>query len=450
MKSALSFVRRKSQFQENSDEFLVWNCLLDNISFKLDRRAENDSFIGFKEFIRVLKRMRAKGYSPIELTSFDTILLYYKKGNQQLALDYVEKSSGEKMGKIIWKGSLTGNPYSVLQSIDFFFLGLFLGLGCFISKKNRVNRALMLRDIYESDACVKLVSNLGGKKVFDFLPYEKDANLTSYLLRQLGVSVTFIPSVNPLRDHNFTMIADDIVLVTPYQEEEMNLLFTNTIRCNRILKWIPEAGYTYIERYMKTGLNSPSFELGFYSHGSWARNEENHLGSAESLKLEEWVLQNIAQLLDELPHLKVLLFLHPKEKKMNIESVLSYYRSVLGNRFEVASLDQRSVDQFEKVDVGLASYSSIVYERLFAGYKMIVGSYTNDGFPLKGSTLTNIYFTNYAEFRNLVLDALSADRELFFKKNNLSNYHFSSYTNLPKSSEEELAIPNRASREVNK
>jgi hypothetical protein len=155
-------------------------------------------------------------------------------------------------------------------------------------------------------------------------------------------------------------------------------------------------------------------------------------------------------LLDEQPQLKVLLFLHPKEKKMNVEDVLSYYRSILGNRFEVAPLNERSVDQFEKVDVGVASYSSIVYERLFTGHKMIVGSFVDDGFPLKGSTLESVYFRNYDQFRDLFSNAASINLKTFFKKNNLSAYHFSSYEVLGDLSRQELFTDNGYSREVNK
>lgn len=427
METALAFVRQRHRFKKESDEWLIWQCLLRNLSFKLDRRAENDAFIGFKEFLRVLKRMVAPSYEPVHLTDTDTFLLYYKKGNQDLALNYVERSTNEKIGKIIWKGSITGNPYSFKETLGFFVFGISISLRCVFYKVERSNRALVIRDAYETDMCVSLISTLRGKKIYDFLPYEKDANLTSYLLRKKGIKVIFIPSVNPLRDHNHVMIADEIVLVTPYQQEERNLLYKSTIRCNKILKWIPEAGYTYINKYIKLESNSPQYHLGFYSHGSWARNQENHLGSAESLKLEEWVLQNISQLLDEQPQLKVLLFLHPKEKKMNVEDVLSYYRSVLGDRFEVAPLNERSVDQFEKVDIGVASYSSIVYERLFTGHKMIVGSFIDDGFPLKGSTLESVYFRSYNQFKDLVLDASSMNRKSFFEKNNLNAYHFSSY-----------------------
>jgi len=449
METALAFVRQRHRFKKESDEWLIWQCLVKNLSFKLNRRAENDAFIGFKEFFRVLKRMMAPSYVPVHLADTDTFLLYYKKGNQDLALNYVECSTNEKIGKIIWKGSITGNPYRFQETLIFLVLGFSVSLRCMFYKEGRANRALLIRDVYETDASVSLISLMRGKKVYDFLPYEKDANLTSYLLRRKEIKVVFIPSVNPLRDHNHVMIADEIVLVTPYQQEERDLLYKSTIRCEKILRWIPEAGYTYIDKYINCESKSPQYHLGFYSHGSWARNQENHLGSAESLKLEEWVLQNISLLLDEQPQLKVLLFLHPKEKKMNVEDVLSYYRSVLGDRFEVAPLNERSVDQFEKVDIGVASYSSIVYERLFTGYKMIVGSFVDDGFPIKGSTLESVYFRNFDQFKNLFLSASSINRKTFFEKNNLNAYHFSSYKVLGDFSIQEQLMEGGDSREDN-
>jgi hypothetical protein len=427
MKRALDFVRRKGGFDDGSDEQLTWNCLVHNKSFKLERTAELDIIIGFKEVFRVLKRLLSKSSPLQQLSDQKNVLLFYEHGKKEQTLDYIVKSSGEKIGCIYDRSRAKGNPYDFVESVQFLIFILSVALKCSLIKKNRANRALMIRDVYEVDLSIYLIAKQQVERVFDFLPYEKDANLLSYFLRKNGMKVVFIPSLNPLRDHNHTMIADEIVLVTPYQIEEMERLFRSTIRCNKIHRWIPEAGFTYISKYKNISQPKPKFALGFYSHGSWARNKAKHLGSDVSLKLEEWVLENIAQLMKENENLSLLVFLHPKEKKSNRQEVLNYYHSILGDRFEVADYDQRSVDQFHLVELGLASYSSIVYERLFSGFKMLVGSYQNDGFPMENSSLSKVYFSSREQMKQMVYDNLNLSSNDFFNQNNLWGYHYSSY-----------------------
>ncbi len=427
MKRALDFVRRNGSFDAESDEQLIWNCLLNNKSFRLDRSANNDVFIGFKEAWRVLKRLTSKRSGVKQISDGKNVLIFYEKWNRELILDYILKSSGENVGYLLYKSTATGNPYSVFETVRFVLFLFFNAWTCALSQTNRANKALMIRDVYETDLAVQLLVEQDAKSVFDFLPYEKDANLLSYFLRKNRLKVVFIPSLNPLRDHNHTMIADEVVLVTPYQLEEMERLFRSTIRCTKIHRWIPEAGFTYISKYRNISQPKPKFALGFYSHGSWARNKAKHLGSDVSLKLEEWVLENIAQLMNEDESLNLLVFLHPKEKKSNRDEVLDYYRSILGDRFDVADYDQRSVDQFHLVELGLASYSSIVYERLFSGFKMLVGSYHHDGFPMDNSSLSKVYFSSREQMKQMVYDNLNLSSNDFFTQNNLWGYHHSSY-----------------------
>lgn len=427
--NALSFVRNKRDFAANSNEDLVWKCLLHNKSFKLDLTSSEDALIGFKEAYRIFKRIFSSKSGLEKIGNGHTLLISSLQGNQKVILEYVERSSHSEMAFILKKNAITGNytAYSVPEKFQFLILALKVAVGCLFTKKDRTNKALLLRNVYEIDSTLSIIEKEKISEYFDFFPFEVDANLMSFLSSQKNVKVTFIPSLNPLRDHNQIMIADEIVLVTPYQEEERDRLFSKTIRCQKFLKWIPEAALSYIGLYQNTTFSKPEYLLGYYSHGSWIRLQGDHIGAAEMKEKEEWVLQQLATALDEINNQKVIIFLHPKEKKAGIEIITSYYSKFLGEKFEFAPFDKSSAQLFHHVEIGVAAYSSIVYERLFAGFKVIVGGQKDGVFPLKNSSLESIVFSSKDELTAMIKECEVLGNDAFFEQKGLLGYHHNSF-----------------------
>lgn len=429
MKTALSFILKGSNYPLGSDESLVWQCLLNNKSFQLSADANHDRWIGFRVFYHTLKRYFGSDKSFIRRENGDSLLLTNVHGNQERTLDYVQRFAGQTMSFVVMRANMAGHqrPYS---GFDFFrFLGLSIRIcfRCLFSSNGRANWALIIKEIFEIDTVLWLVRKHGISKVFDFLPYEKDANLMSYLLRKENIEVTFIPSLNPLKDHNRIMIADKLVLVTPYQMEEYKRIFFDTIRCGSILKWPPEGAYSIVDRYQKITESTPKFDLGFYSHGSWVRRREGHIGSDHFMQQEEWVLEQLSKFLKQNNQLKILILLHPREKKMELNEVRDYYERFLGNRFELSPLDVKSAEIFEWVNVGVAAYSSIVYERLFCGFKILFGGQALDDFPIEKSTLSEIFYKNYEEMVEKILSALQQSNDEFMEHYHLHGYNYKSF-----------------------
>jgi hypothetical protein len=429
MKTALSFILKGSHYPSDSDEALIWRCLLNNKSFQLSENANQDRWIGFRVLYHTLKRYFGSNKSFIRREKGSSLLLTNVHGNQERTLDYVERFTGESMSFVVMRANMTGHkrPYSVVDFLKFLFLSLRICFRCLFFPNARANWALIIKEIFEIDTVLWLVSNNGISKVFDFLPYEKDANLMSYLLRKENVEVCFIPSLNPLKDHNRIMIADKLVLVTPYQMEEYKRLFFNTIRCGSILKWPPEGAYSIVDRYQKMQEITPKFHLGFYSHGSWVRHKEGHIGSDHFMQQEEWVLSQLSKFLMQRSDLKILILLHPREKKLEPKEIMSYYEKFLGSRFELSPLEMKSAESFELVNVGVAAYSSIVYERLFCGFKMLFGGQPLDDFPILGSTLSEIFYKNYDEMIEKIIKALDQSNEQFIEEYHLEGYHYKSF-----------------------
>jgi hypothetical protein len=429
MKRALDFVAKGSDYPIDSKEFLIWQCLLFNKSFQLPATAEFDRWVGFRVLYSTLKRMLKKDKNFFKLGTGTTLLLFNVQGNLNKTIDYIERFSLKKIDYVVMRGNIEGykRPYSILDLLRFIAVATSISFKCIFNKKNRANRALLIKEIFEIDTVLWLIKQNAITEIFDFLPYEKDANLLSHLAALEGVKMTFVPSLNPLKDHNHTMLADDIVLVTPYQREEFSRLFSKTIRCRQFLKWPPEGAYNSFEQYSNQAQSEASSLLGFYSHGSWVRKDEAHQGAENVLKQEEWLLQNLNTFLKSRNDISVMIFLHPREKKKNIEAVRNYYRHFLGDHFELAPLEMRSVDGLNLVSVGIAAYSSIVYERLYCGFKMLFAGERQDDFPLENSTLSGIFCTSFSELATKLDKAFTQSGEDFIKDYNLEEYHYRNY-----------------------
>jgi len=77
---------------------------------------------------------------------------------------------------------------------------------------------------------------------------------------------------------------------------------------------------------------------------------------------------------------------------------------------------------FEEVDIAIAAFSTIVFERLYFGYKILIGNEAMRNFPMTGSPLNNICFSDYNDFRQKIFAAHTVSNLAFFEKNNLQTY----------------------------
>ena len=80
-----------------------------------------------------------------------------------------------------------------------------------------------------------------------------------------------------------------------------------------------------------------------------------------------------------------------------------------------------------EADLGVAVYSTIVFERLFFGYKTLLFPYGMEGFPIEGSSFGNICPNTPDKLYDALGKNLPLTRESFFEINNLKDYTWKSY-----------------------
>jgi hypothetical protein len=432
---ALSLTKRcLSSRKRDREEILAGKCLLENMSYRLDSSAANDRLVGFKETFRILKRMNSMGDCAHAVKSFtksNTAVLSGAFSNENLVIEYVSKSTDATPDYFISRDLLGGKFANNNKGlISWLLFALVMSLKCFFSTQ-RANQALVIREVAELAWLLDFLEKNKITHLYNFFPYEKDANLISLGCKSHGVKTTLIPSSGPLKLHNHTMTADEIVFVTPYHYEEYNAGLKDTIICEKILKWIPEKGYTYIDRYAGKTFEDKKYVLGYYSHGSWLRNAQGHANDGLNLlESEERVLRDLKKFLEEDPRFSLIVFTHPRERISNIipETERYYTERLPQSQFTLANSKTKTAEAFETIDIAIAAYSSIVYERLFCGFKMIIGTEGIHGFPLKNSSLEKISYIGYESMKSMLLNYGEMSKEEFFEQLGLTEYRYTSYT----------------------
>lgn len=421
------------KYKSGSDKFfLVGKCIVENISFRLPNSSESDLIVGVRVLIRTIKKV-LYGRNPVQEFEGEKILLFDSTSKfVNIEKEYVAKQSGHKIGFFVAKSDLpylSGILEKLLLVILICMFSIPLVIASLFSNKYRSNYALMITEIVECASLISIVKNKEIELVYDFAPFEKDSNLLFILLEKLDVRVTKMPSAGPLVTHNHTILTSTLVLSSQYQFDELEQ-FADTIIADKIEKWVPEAAFGFIDKYAfkEKILNRELNTVGFYSHGSWIRTEQDHADDGLGiLHAEEKLLNDLNLLLANNNKIKLIIFPHPKEKKMG-RKMVNHYNCLLADvKFEIANLNNPTVQNFEKVDIAMGCFSTILYERLFCNFKTLFGAYGIKDFPVENSALENISFDSFESLRNKLFSSLIVNTDQFFIKNELKGYRYFEY-----------------------
>lgn len=411
--------------EKNTDEYLASVCFFENMTYRLYEDDKSDPLIGLRMAVRLWRRLgksEQSGVVPVNpdgkivivggLLKTSSLIIRYIQGNSSekvhsyLAKDFISTSSNMR-SKII----MTMLPFIVKQSWSCFF------------RKNRVNLALGIHEVFEIAYILHYLKLHQLTELYDWIPYEKDANFLSLLAQKQGMIVTKLPSSGPLVTHNRFMLSQQVVLTTPYQYEELEK-FRDTITAQTILRWPPQGAMDHGNFYQDRQLTTPK-TIGFFSHGSWIRKQEKHAEHGRNvLDAEKTILSFLGKFIEENPDYKILIFPHPREKKKDMyERTTAFYRECIGHsHFEILPSDLTTADNFDKADIGLGAFSSILYERMYCGFKVLIGNIGFSDFPMTSSKLNQICFDQYEEMKQLLLDFSDISSEKFFEETGLTGY----------------------------
>jgi hypothetical protein len=433
----LKEILRSEDTPELSDAELIKACLLQNVSYRLPDSAKTDRLIGLRTLMRLWKRISQPHTVLTEPKGNAQVLLL--NANQKKAssiMSYIAHESGNLPGHCIGKEELpiVGQDLGTSDKIRLLLFGIECALKCFW-KSDRQNRSLFPLAVFESQQLLQFVEGQKIKHIYDFGPYLIDANWSTHLCMEQGVKVTRIPSSGPLKTHNQFALGNEMVLSTPYQFEEVEL-FKSTIRVNDFPKWIPEHALNYLDFYLAGPPEPEQGTIGYYSHAGWVRQSEGHTDDALRIpEAEIQLLKDLRSLLERTPELSLTIFLHPREKKTELQEAMeSHYSTYLqGVQYAFADPKVPSALAFHTVDVGVAAFSTILYERLFCGYKTCIGNYFMNDFPMKGSSLERVCFSSEERMQSQLNKFVSISRAEFFQTNQIEGFRMDDFPSVQKS-----------------
>jgi hypothetical protein len=368
--------------------------LLKKRTYRLTDNTNRDVLIVLKSAYRIFKQGNKKyrNYTGIVIDNSAAQTAIFDGSCKMMEQRIAHmRENNEKPGVFISRDTLQCSFRINPESLITIFVGVFILFPVSIFAKQRRNIALILNEVTEAAYLLKICRKYNITKIHFYCPYEKDANALALLLMNKYIYINKLPSPNLLVTHNSEIISNSISLGAPYQEEELKY-FSNTMLIDQMHKWTPELFHTYSETCISPNDNDRC--IGFYSHGSWLRVKEGHTADPNGFyACEKAALTALSEALKDLfKDWKLIIYLHPREKKPeNLEATQQYYTCIFGkSSFEFSDFNLKTAQQFSNSSIGFGGMSTILFERLFAGYKTIMYTAHFKNFPLPESPIKSI------------------------------------------------------------
>ena len=415
--------------EKNSQEHLAAVCLFEYPSYRLLDSDKHDRLIGFRMLVRTFRRIMSVGFGKTHLTKgADSIVVSSTKNSSEI-IQYITRSGKTSLHTYIDRDHMSLGDYGK-WSVLFAWLPFAISqsLRC-LTSAYRSTLALTIAEVPEIADVLQFSKRNRIHMLYDFLPYEVDSNFMYLLFRESHIGVFKIPSSGPLATHHKILLADHLALSTPYHLEEIKK-FNSTIRIGQSHMWPPEKAHMYYSKYKNNCAWEESGTIGFYSHGEWIRKAEKQSDYGGRIgDAEEAILHMLGMIVQRNPHFKLRVFPHPRELKPESRSEMqAHYRRCIGHDvFEIFTQPGGTSQHFAKAEIAIAAFSTILYERLYSGYKTLIGNMFIFEFPMNQSALNSICFKTPTELEELLKRFGDMDADTFFATTGLSNYRLEAY-----------------------
>ena len=414
---------------KNSNEHLAAVCLFEYPSYRLHEYDKHDRLIGFRMLVRTFRRILTSKKGCNMLDTKANSIVGSSSRNAIDIVNYIERSSKTAIHSYIdrdhmalgdfgkWSVAMRWLPFALGQSFK-----------C-ITSQYRSTIALTIAEIPEIAFVLKYANSHGIQLVYDFLPYEVDSNFMYLIFRKNEITVFKIPSSGPLTTHHKILLSDHVALSTPYHFEEVKK-FDSTIRLQHIHFWPPERAHLYYSRYKESRQWDENGTIGFYSHGEWLRKAEKHSEIGVRIgEAEEAILRMLGTIVKQNSNYKLRIFPHPRELKAEVytDMIAHYQRCIGHDSFEIFTEQGGTSQHFAKAEIAIAAFSTILYERLYSGYKTLIGNMFISNFPMNLRPLNSICFKNQIELESLLQRFGGIEADNFFEMTGLENYRLDAY-----------------------
>ena len=239
---------------------------------------------------------------------------------------------------------------------------------------------LFVKQKYPTNAYYYVAANLINvklmqpKNLYLFQMYETSTYLSALLLQEtqeniyLSVSNSFTYVCNRYTE----LEKSNIILCHKYQEEEVgNFIRIGWLNVKSVNLWGPEE----IEQHNAVPVKVPTFDIGMYSSGSWARNGRNRERDVEAVRSYKHInnpphvefmdlLEKVIALQEELGF-TVKIYTHPLERNWfnNYDIKPPFWDLAIKNNIEIDLSDGNSLDKLYEVKIGLGCLSTILLDR---------------------------------------------------------------------------------------
>jgi hypothetical protein len=221
----------------------------------------------------------------------------------------------------------------------------------------------------------------GDRGAYLFRVYRIETPFLAAALREAAVPVSLIQGTTPLFPNVPRVFGDRLVLGTTYQRDEVEF-YQRSQPWPPTVVWAPAEAVDMEERYGAQVLPDLPEAIGVYTQGWWLRSR---LGIADPDTEDAYVgherafLACILGYLDGNPDVRAVVFPHPLERRhWNANSEHGYGLLADHPRVEIDWSGQSSVLSFDRVGLGVTTFSTVGFDRLWMGLRTVF-------FPEEGS-----------------------------------------------------------------
>lgn len=401
---------------------VAWRSSLAPFSFRIIRgheRSFQSVWKWFRATMSVVIRRRPVPAAPLEaLLALDDV-----HGDGEGRRRYVEARTGRTCG-FLSLNELA--PESAWQRIGLLFqvglLYLLLLPLLVLGGRRRASIGLIPVDFVRLCLLDRALRRSPVQEIVWFYGYEKGTALMIwFLIRRRGLLVSVVPSPNPIRNFYSHVVASRFIFTAAFQADEYELLRKNWV-VGATASW---PMYRTDRIRLTAGRSTIPGTVGFLSSGNWLRSHigKNQVGPGFDA-WEEQALGWCKSFAERRPGAAVRIFLHPLEKRPEHRALSLAHFSRQGFAEESVVTDAAAGEHPERMDVGVALYSSALLERLHAGYK---GVFAQPGMPsdyFMNGAITRIIAKDESAFHRLLDEVLACSTDLFFDRYGLHDYRW--------------------------
>ena len=403
------------------------NDVFHKFSYRISEAQLKDSFLYFRYFKKAIGELFKNDNTVYEYKEADLIIFDSSIRGKNDRISYLTGLVNCEDAIWIYRESLP-NRLSLFEKISVALFLFFRSIYFQLFKNSAINKtqlALFNIELVEWLKILKYCKKLKPKNFLFFCAYEKDANFISYLLmKELNFSVQFVPSPNPLGNFYKKVVCSTFTYTAPYQKYQYEQLKENWY-VQHFASW-PIFNHNQLKQ-LSLGFNysTPKNTIGFMSSGNWLREElgEKELGLGER-EAEKQLMACLKDFLEKQNEVTLTVFLHPFEKRTpeRIQRSIFFYQTIFGENVKLGDLKKSTIQQLDLVDVGVGVYSSVLFERLYVGFKTMYGLFNMPYNYFSDERLLNISAYSSSDFFLKLQELILLNRDEYIRKFNLEEY----------------------------